>query len=218
MMLWHQQPKLPYLLSLILIMKGKLASWLKYILWLLVLAILFMPTYIAVKIMQDSYNWEDALASSDRLGSTRSAGELTDLSEASSYLYWAVLAEPGATCTYFVDGTAQSDLPSPFNRRISSPRSRSVGVKPDSSDLFGINIDGQTWDWVSTVRKSNDNQRSISCDSNYLLIERPGFSFIQDIALYLGACLYWVVVAFLFYRFIIKPRSNRTSKNSAKKV
>lgn len=191
-------------------MENKFSSWLKTLLWLIALAIIFIPTFFAIGRFKDSYDWERALASSDRLGSLRSAGESTDLSESTNYLYLAVLVEPGARCTYFIDGI-RSDLPSPFNRPNASARN-ALQVSPSTDDLKDINIDGRTWDWVSTIQKSNNNERTISCDSNYILIERPGLSLLQSMALIVGSGSYWALMAFLFYRFVVKPSVKNTSK------
>lgn len=130
-------------------------------------------------------DWPTSLANSKRYGLVRAPNENTHINDlASGRSYVAVLAESGATCHYYINGTEYRLRP--INYSVSSRNYLSATRK---SDWTNLQIDGKTWDWHTTVRKDENNQ-AVSCNKAYFLTERPDIAFYRYLLTVLIYSLY----------------------------
>lgn len=167
-----------------------------------VLIILIVSAVSLNLLFFERIDWQASLASSKRFGPPLSAGETADLNNAKSYVAFAVLVQPGYGCRYFINGSEYA-LPSPTQLRTGTSKlsGRASSVRPDSKDLKNINIDGRTWDWTTTVQKDSSSNRSVVCDGDYFLTEKPGLAWYMVLINLLKYITYAGIILFVLYSF-----------------
>jgi len=166
---------------------------------IIIVLLLLITTCISLnRLYSNNINWQTSLASSERFGPVQPAGVVLELNNAPSYVGFAVLAKAGSSCRYFINGNEYA-LPSATRTTGTYSLGRSGSIRPDTKDLKNINIDGRTWDWVTTVQKDRSSNRTIVCDGDFLLTERPGLVWYMAVLRTLLYVLYAITALLVLY-------------------